>query len=125
MPIDNVNSGGNVKPAPYIGRTPGSAPVQTEQRQVLPGSGQSSPSAAGAGPKQSDDIKQAVKDLNSYAQSLSRDLHFSIDETSGETVIKVMDHESGELIRQIPSEELLAIAHSLESAQGLLLSTKA
>ena len=125
MPIDNVNSSGNVKLAPYVQRVPGATPAQAEQRQVLPGSGQSSPSAAGAGLKQGGDIKQAVQDLNHYAQSLNRDLNFSIDETSGETVIKVMDHESGEVIRQIPSEELLAIARSLESAQGLLLSTKA
>lgn len=71
------------------------------------------------------DIKQAVQDLNTYAQSLQRDLYFSIDEESGETVVKVMDHESGEVIRQIPTEEVLAIAHSLKSAQGLLLSAKA
>jgi flagellar protein FlaG len=125
MPIDNVSNGGNVKPVPFPARTPSAAPVQAGQRQVLPGSGQSSPPAAGAGLKPGGDIKQAVQELNHYAQSLSRELRFSIDETSGETVIKVMDHESGEVIRQIPSEELLAIAHNLESAQGLLLSTKA
>lgn len=123
MPIDSINSGGNVPAVLQPVRTPGSASTNVEQRQVLPGSGQSSPPPAG--PKPGGDLKQAVQDLNNYAQSLRRDLRFSIDEESGETVVKVMDHESGEVIRQIPSEELLAIAHSLKNAQGLLLSAKA
>ena len=125
MPIDSINSGGNVSPAANVARTPVSAPTQVEQRQVLPGSGQSPPPAAVSDPKQGADVKQAVQDLNDYAQSLNRDLHFSIDEDSGQTVVKVLDHESGEVIRQIPSEELLAIARNLENAQGLLLSAKA
>ena len=125
MPIDSINSGGNVPPATSVARTPAGAKASVEQRQVLPGSGQSPPPAAGSGPPAGADIKQAVQDLNNYAQSLQRDLHFSIDEDSGETVVRVMDHESGEVIRQIPSEELLAIARSLENAQGLLLSAKA
>ena len=123
MPIDSINNGGYAPGVPKLARTPTSVPANVEQRQVLPGSGQSSPPAAG--PQPGGDIKQAVQDLNTYAQSLQRDLHFSIDEESGETVVKVMDHESGEVIRQIPSKEVLAIAQSLKSAQGLLLSAKA
>lgn len=124
MPIDSISSG-SAAPVAQPVRTSNAAAADAAQRQILPGSGQSSPPAAGAGPQPSGDLKQAVQDLNNYAQSLRRDLHFSIDEESGETVVKVMDHESGEVIRQIPSEELLAIAHSLKSAQGLLLSAKA
>lgn len=125
MPIDSINNGGNVPAVPQPVWTPGSASANVAPRQVLPGSGQSSPPAAGVSSKSGGDIKQAVQDLNTYAQSLQRDLYFSIDEESGETVVKVMDHESGEVIRQIPTEEVLAIAHSLKSAQGLLLSAKA
>lgn len=102
-----------------------SVPSDIVQRQDLPGSGKSSPPPIAVGTHAPSDIKQAVQDLNTYAQSLKRDLYFSIDEESGETVVKVTDHESGEVIRQIPSQEVLAIAHSLEKAQGLLFSTKA
>jgi len=60
-------------------------------------------------------------------------LSFNLDEESGQTIIRVVDSESGELIRQIPSEEALAIAHQLrdiqqdaanqvEIGQGLLFS---
>lgn len=95
------------------------------QRQELPGVGQTSPQAVAAGMHTPSDIKQAVQDLNNYVQSLKRDLHFTIDEESGETVVMVTNSDSGEVIRQIPSKEVLAIAHSLEKAQGLLFSTKA
>jgi flagellar protein FlaG len=91
----------------------------------LPGAGQSSPQPAAASGRSQSDIKQAVQDLNNYVQSLRRDLQFTIDDESGETVVKVTDPASGEVIRQIPSEEVLAIAHSLEKAQGLLLSARA
>jgi flagellar protein FlaG len=48
-------------------------------------------------------------------------LEFSIDDASGRTVVKVVDAETKELIRQIPSEEVLALARNLERIEGLLL----
>lgn len=56
------------------------------------------------------DLKEAVSKINDYVQNLKRDLAFSIDEVSGKTVITVTDPESDEVIRQIPSEEMLQIA---------------
>ncbi|MBL8491536.1 MAG: flagellar protein FlaG, partial [Rhodocyclaceae bacterium] len=41
------------------------------------------------------------------------------------TVVKVVDGQTGKMIRQIPSEELLAIAESIDRMQGLLLRQKA
>ena len=121
MPIDIVGQGG----------TPPARPVSVPQplievkRQHLPGEGRSSPPPVAGSAGQDADIKQAVRDLNTYVQSLRRDLHFTIDDESGKTIVKVMDPESGEMIRQIPSEELLAIARTLQQAQGLLLNAKA
>lgn len=79
------------------------------------------------------EVRQAVSKINEIVQSVQRDLSFNMDEDSGKTVIKVVDTESGELIRQIPSEEVLAIASQLrefqedaasqnEIGQGLLFS---
>jgi len=79
------------------------------------------------------EVRQAVSEINEIVQSVQRDLSFNMDEDSGKTVIKVVDTESGELIRQIPSEEVLAIASQLrefqedavsqnEIGQGLLFS---
>jgi len=62
-------------------------------------------------------ISAAVSQINEIVQSIQRDLSFNLDEDSGQTVIRVMDSESGELIRQIPSEEALAIAIQLRDLQ--------
>lgn len=54
-------------------------------------------------------LKEAVSKLNDYTQSISRRLSFSIEESTGRTVIKVYDAETDELIRQIPPEETLRL----------------
>ena len=73
-------------------------------------------------------LNAAVKQLNSYVQSINRNLEFNIDNDSGQTVVKVIDSETDELIRQIPNEEALSIAKHLDGvsddnshASGLLL----
>ncbi len=61
-------------------------------------------------------LREAVNQINDYVQSVQRDLSFSMDGDSGRTVIKVIDSGSGELIRQIPSEEVLALATYLQNS---------
>jgi len=63
--------------------------------------------------KNSDDLKQAVSQLNDHVQNMQRDLQFSIDQESGTMVVKVIDTKSEKVIRQIPTEETLRIARSL------------
>ncbi len=63
-------------------------------------------------------LDSAVKQLNSYVQSVNRNLEFKIDKDSGRIVVKVIDAETDELIRQIPNEEALNIAKQLD--QGLM-----
>ena len=60
-------------------------------------------------------LDSAVKQLNSYVQSINRNLEFNIDNDSGKTVVKVIDAETDELIRQIPNEEALIIARQLDT----------
>ncbi|MBX2807606.1 MAG: flagellar protein FlaG [Cellvibrionaceae bacterium] len=66
-------------------------------------------------------IKDAVKEINDYVQSVQRDLHFSVDEESGLTVVRVRDKASGELIRQIPEDIFLNLAQKLKDDQHLHL----
>lgn len=61
-------------------------------------------------------LQEAVNQINAYVQTVQRDLSFSMDDDSGQTVIKVIDTDSGELIRQIPSEEVIALATYLNDA---------
>lgn len=66
-------------------------------------------------------VEQAVTEINEYVQSVQRDLHFSVDEDSGLTVIRVRDKESGELIRQIPEDIFLSLAQNLKDNQPIHL----
>lgn len=72
-------------------------------------------------------VEQAVSQVNEFVQNLNRDLQFTVDEDSGHTVIKVLDTETKEIIRQIPPEELLRIATYLIDREGssLLLKVQA
>lgn len=71
-------------------------------------------------------LQKAVQDLRRGVQNLQRSLEFSVDEASGRTVIKVVDKETKEVIRQIPEEDVLALAARLEDAQsGMLVKEEA
>jgi flagellar protein FlaG len=63
--------------------------------------------------KESDELKQAVIQLNDFVQNMQRNLQFSIDKESGTMVVKVIDAKSEKVIRQMPSEETLRLARSL------------
>lgn len=52
---------------------------------------------------------------------MARNLLFSIDDDSGRTIVKVVDNATKEVIRQIPSEEILSIAKALDRLKGLLI----
>jgi len=73
----------------------------------------------------SDRLKQAVQDIEKFVQSIKRNLEFSIDQHSGQVVVKVIASETGEVVRQIPSEEALKLADSLSSASNVLFDAKA
>jgi flagellar protein FlaG len=51
-------------------------------------------------------------------------LQFAVDSATGERVVKILDKQTGEVIRQVPPEELLNVMQSLRALKGLLLSTK-
>ncbi len=70
-------------------------------------------------------VTEAVNAINAQVQRVSQNLKFSIDQESGRTVVKVVEGESGKVIRQIPSEEALAISEALEKMQGLIIEQKA
>jgi flagellar protein FlaG len=60
-------------------------------------------------------VEAAVKQMNEYIQSTQRDLSFSYDKLSGETVVKVLDRGTQQVIRQIPDETFLKLARSTDS----------
>lgn len=95
------------------------------QGREIAANGESLPPAARQ--NETDDaakVEQAVNQVNQFVQKLSRDLQFTVDDDSGRTVIKVLDTETKEVIRQIPPEELLRIATYLTDSHGSSLLLK-
>lgn len=70
-------------------------------------------------------VQNAAKRIESFVKSMDRDLSFSLDETSGHRIIRVTDPTTGELIRQMPSDETLRIAKTIDYLSHALVSQKA
>ncbi|MCP4993683.1 MAG: flagellar protein FlaG [Gammaproteobacteria bacterium] len=68
------------------------------------------------------EIEEVVDDLNDFAQSVQRQLEFSVDQDSGKTIIRVVDAETGETIRDIPPEEILNMQKQLRETSERLFS---
>ena len=83
--------------------------------KALPPSGKSQPAAAPSPPPVS--IDKALEQIRAFLSESKRELTFQRDESSGRTVIRVINPSSGEVLRQFPSEEVLKIAAIIE-AQG-------
>ena len=80
--------------------------------------------AAQRAPGSLDQLKEAVKATNDFVNLVNNSVEFSLDDDTGATVVKVIDKETKEVVRQIPSEEMLAIAKALDTVQGLLVRQK-
>ena len=71
------------------------------------------------------EVKQAARQLETFMASMKRYLEFRVDQDSGRTIVTVKDKSTGEVVRQIPSEEVLRLAHNLggKGHTGLLNQT--
>lgn len=77
--------------------------------------------------EQARQIDEAVKQINETIKSLNKDvgLEFSTDEDTKIRMVKLVDTQSKEILRQIPSQEVLNIAKAIDKLQGLLVRDKA
>ena len=67
------------------------------------------------------ELDQAVKEVSDFVGVVNADLSFSVDEDTGRTVVKVVDNATKEVIKQIPSKEMLELAKALDGIKGLLV----
>ena len=70
-------------------------------------------------------LNQVATDLSDMMSMMRKGLAFKVDETSGQAVVTVLDRDTGDVIRQMPSEEALALAEKLSEVTGLLMKTEA
>ena len=84
-----------------------------------------SPKAVAAKPEVSptlslEKMEQIVQVANATLESANNSLRFQVDDSVKAPIVTVVDQDSGEVIRQLPSEELVRIARSIESMRGVL-----
>lgn len=70
-------------------------------------------------------LDAAVSDMQNFVQSVQRDINFNVDDSSGRVVINVTEATSGDVIRQIPSEEALRLSENLSEIRSLLFKAEA
>ena len=78
------------------------------------------PSRGGRGTQ---DLNDVVSELNTAMKITGTKLSFSVDSVTKQTIVRVVDSETGELIRQIPSEVMLKLSHNISALLGVLLDT--
>jgi flagellar protein FlaG len=71
------------------------------------------------------ELEAATKSVRDFVEPINSNLEFNVDHDTGEMVVKVIDRASGEVIRQMPSEEMLAVAKALDSIKGLFIKQTA
>lgn len=114
---------GTNKPAATGNSLPvlGQGQVRSETVKAAP-----SPAQNSANQPSTAELHELVGQANSALQARFSDLKFSVDESTDINVVRIEDSDTGELIRQIPSEAMLAIARALDDAQqGMVLEEKA
>ena len=69
-------------------------------------------------------LQEAVKALNEQMAASKTGLGFSVDKSLKSPVVTVRNTATGEVVRQIPTETVVRLAHSIDDMKGLLLNTK-
>ena len=127
MSIESISSlriqeAANAQGAAQLSDTPNKTSIQ---RNETAADGEILPPAPAGRVEDASQVESAVSQISEFVQNLQRDLQFSVDEDSGRIVIKVIDSETNEVIRQIPPEDALRLARDLGSAGSLILKERA
>lgn len=125
MNIDTITTqlGGYQPPT----AAPQARPAGRSATETQAQSSSQKPSArdAEAKPASVEEISNAVDKLSSFVSALKPELSFTVDQNSGARVVQLIDMQSQEVIRQIPSEEAVQLAQALDKLQGLFVREKA
>ena len=72
-----------------------------------------------------EEVEAAARSVREFVQPINSNLEFSVSEDTGQLVVKIIDRTTKEVIRQMPSEEMLAIAKTLDGIKGLFVKQTA
>ncbi|EXI77638.1 MAG: flagellar protein FlaG [Candidatus Accumulibacter appositus] len=76
-------------------------------------------------PPDSEKLQTAIQSVREFVKPINSNLEFSVDDDTGQLVVKIIDRTTKEVIRQMPSEEMMAIAKTLDSIKGLFVTQTA
>lgn len=118
---------GNIKPPQGGIEREQPAPAQAVAPSVSPSAPDRTDAAAAAAKddESANGLRQAVERINQSLPPSNQGIEFSIDEDSDRVIVKVVDRETREVLRQMPSKEALDIAKALDRTQGLLIKLEA
>lgn len=125
IPLANMAGGtseAHTRPVPLPSAHSAAPTVSVSPQAVQPIGASDNTGAAHAN---HDELKSAVEKVSKAVSGYTSELKFSVDEDLGVSVVKVIDTQSDQVIRQIPSVEMLNIAKGIEKALGMLLEQKA
>lgn len=126
---DQVNPTGGLAPVPSLAPQTAARPqpVQDPPRATKLVDPQPKPLADGRTSVSGPALESAVKQVQGYLKQSQSDLRFQVDERSGQTYFKIVDSQTREVIRQVPSEDVLVMARKLreltnpKGASGVLV----
>jgi flagellar protein FlaG len=72
-----------------------------------------------------EEVQAMLDKMNEFMHNGQRNLNFSIDKDTDDMIVKVMDTQTQEVIRQFPSEETIKLAKHIEGMMGLILNDRA
>ena len=118
-----TNDVGTLKPVltPVAQSSPTASAGRVEQEVAA----NANPNAQRKAEQEKEPLENVVSNLNQLVRDLHRELRFSVDDASGDTVIKVIDSKTDEVLRQIPSEEVMRLRQRLEEAAGVIFQDSA
>ena len=89
------------------------------------GSAPNAAHAAAAPPPSREAVAKAVEQVNAHLTAQNRAIEFTIDPDTKAVVVKLIDKQDNQVLRQVPSQEMLEIAKALDQLQGKLLRNQA
>lgn len=122
MNASNVAANTQVAQQPQTQQTSRSGEAEVVNKSAL---SQSESSEKPSQKMTADEVQVVVDKLNEFMQNDQRNLSFSIDKDTEDMVVKVMDTETQEVIRQFPSEETIKLAKHIEGMLGLIFNDHA
>ena len=105
-------------------RSPASPPASGSPAQAVTQSSSRAASGVASAPAP-DDLSEAVKKIQGYLGASGKNLSVSFDDSADRYVTKVVSSDTGEVVRTIPSEEVLEVARAINEKLGGLVNQRA